>query len=75
MGVMLMCSHEFDVALCDFTVKNVVLSLSLIGHPCSNSNDGTHNVITENIIHGLAWIDVSIGRSGIGMTYSFLEYI
>jgi len=28
-----MCPHEFDVALCDATVKNVALSLSLAGHP------------------------------------------
>ena len=70
-----MCSHEFDVALCDVTVKNVALILSLVGHPCSNSYDGTHNGIAGNIKHGLAWIDVSIGRCGIGVTYSFLEYI
>ena len=28
-----MCPHEFDVALCDVTVNNVALSLSLVGHP------------------------------------------
>ena len=32
-GVMLMCPHEFDVALFDVTVDNAALSLSLIGHP------------------------------------------
>ena len=26
--------HEFDVALCDVTVENAALSLSLVGHPC-----------------------------------------
>ena len=33
MGVMLMSPHEFDVALCDVTVKNVAFSFSLAGHP------------------------------------------
>ena len=33
MGMMLMCPHEFDVTLCDVTVKNLALSFSLVGHP------------------------------------------
>ena len=28
---MLICPHEFDVALCGIIVKNVALSLSLVG--------------------------------------------
>ena len=35
MGVMLMFPHEFDVALCDVTVKNAAPIFSLVGHPCS----------------------------------------
>ena len=35
MRVMLMCPHEFDVALCDVTVKNEALSFSWIGNPCT----------------------------------------
>ena len=30
--VMIMCPHEFDVALCSITVKNAALSFPLIGH-------------------------------------------
>ena len=30
-----MCPHEFDVAHCVITVKNVVFSFSLVAHPCS----------------------------------------
>ena len=33
-GVILRCPHEYDVALCSITVKNVALSLLLFGHPC-----------------------------------------
>ena len=33
MGVMIICPHEFDVALCNVKVMNVALSLSLVGHP------------------------------------------
>ena len=32
MKMMLMCPHEFNVALCDVTVNNAALSLSLVGH-------------------------------------------
>ena len=35
MEMMLMFPHEFDVALCDVTVNNAVLSFSLVGQPCS----------------------------------------
>ena len=34
MKVMLMCPHEFGVALCGITLKDAALSLSLVGHPC-----------------------------------------
>ena len=37
MGEILMCPHDFDVALCYIVVKNVALSFSLIGHPCPTS--------------------------------------
>ena len=33
MGVMLMCPHAYDVALCGIKVKDVARSLSLVGHP------------------------------------------
>ena len=33
MGVILMCSLEFDVAHCGITVKNVALNFLLVGHP------------------------------------------
>ena len=33
MKIMLMCPHEFDVALCDVTVNYAALRLSLIGYP------------------------------------------
>ena len=31
-GVMSMCTHVYDVALCSNAVKNVVLGLWLVGH-------------------------------------------
>ena len=34
MGVMIICPHEFDMALCNITVKSAALSLLLVGHPC-----------------------------------------
>ena len=30
-----MCPHDFDVALCGITFKNVALSFSLVGNPLS----------------------------------------
>ena len=33
MGVMIMCPHEFDRALCSIRIKNAALSFSLVGHP------------------------------------------
>ena len=33
MGLMFMCPHECDMALCCITVNNVAPSLSLVGHP------------------------------------------
>ena len=33
MGVILLCPHEFDVAVCDVTANNVALSFSLVGYP------------------------------------------
>ena len=34
LGVMLMCSYGFDVALCCMTVKNAALSFSQVGYLC-----------------------------------------
>lgn len=33
MGVMLVCPHDFDVALSNVIVKNIALSFSLVGQP------------------------------------------
>ena len=43
-GVMLVCPHEFDVALCFITVENAALSFSLVGHPW-----GRAKLITRDI--------------------------
>ena len=37
MGVIFMCSHEFDAALCDSTIENAARSLSLVSHHCYSS--------------------------------------
>ena len=43
MGVMLICSHELNVALCGIAVKNVALNLSLVGHLCSRATCSYNN--------------------------------
>ena len=49
MDVMLMCPHEFHVALCDVTVKNVALSLSLAGHPCCRLYSYIQSIYNQNV--------------------------
>ena len=36
MGVMALCPHEYDAALCRIALKSVALSLSLVGHPLAS---------------------------------------
>ena len=38
MEVILLCPHEFDVALCGITVRNAARSLSLVSHPSTGSS-------------------------------------
>ena len=38
MKLMFVCLNEFDVALCDVTLNNAALSLSLVGHPRSRGS-------------------------------------
>ena len=39
MKIMLLCPHEFDVALCGITLMNAALSFSLVGNSCPNAHD------------------------------------
>ena len=48
-------SHEIDVALCGITLKNVALSLSLVGHPCP---------MERASFHGLRRVRISLNLTG-----------
>ena len=48
MGVMLVCPHEFYLALCGITGKNVAPSLSLVAHPRTHDKSLCFNMSNRN---------------------------